>query len=302
MADYGRELQFGHFLTPTAEDPAALLASGTLCDELGFDLIGVQDHPYQRRFLDAWTLLSALGARTTRVSLFPDVASLPLRPPAMLAKATASLDLLTGGRVELGLGAGAFWDAIAAMGGPRRSPGEAVRALAEAIEVLCLMWSEERAVSHDGEFYSLAGVRPGPVPAHPIGIWIGGYKPRMLRLVGATADGWLPSLGYIDDAGIADASARIDDAAGESGRDPSAIRRVLNLNGKAEPEELVRLCTGLALKRGIDTFILDAADDEELRRLAAEVIPEIRRQVAQSRGPRPPSDGAAHGALRSWED
>lgn len=285
MTDYGRELQFGHFLTPTADDPAGLLESGALCDALGFDLIGVQDHPYQRRFLDAWTLLAALGARTTRVSLFPDVASLPLRPPAMLAKAAASLDLLTGGRVELGLGAGAFWDAIAAMGGHRRTPGEAVGALEDAIEVLRLMWSEERSVRHDGEFYSLAGAHPGPAPAHPIGIWVGGYKPRMLRLVGAKADGWLPSLGFIDDAGIAAASARIDDAAGEAGRDPSDIRRVLNINGNAEAGDLVPLCTALALERGIDTFILDAADEDALRRLAGEVIPEIRRQVSESRGP-----------------
>lgn len=284
MTDYGRELQFGHFLTPTAADPAGLLELGTLCDELGFDLIGVQDHPYQRRFLDAWTLLTALGARTTRVSLFPDVASLPLRPPAMLAKAAASLDLLTGGRVELGLGAGAFWDGIAAMGGHRRTPGEAVGALEDAIEVLRLMWSDERSVRHDGEFYSLTGVHPGPAPAHPIGIWIGGYKPRMLRLVGAKADGWLPSLGFIDDAGIGEASARIDDAAGEAGRDPSDIRRILNINGKTAPDELVRLCTHLALERGIDTFILDAEDGDALRRLAGEVIPEVRQRVAQGRG------------------
>lgn len=283
MADYGRELSFGHFPTPDAADPGAVIRSAILCDELGFDLIGVQDHPYQRRFLDAWTLLSVLGAHTRRVSLFPDVASLPLRPPAMLAKAAASLDLITGGRVELGLGAGAFWDAIAAMGGPRRAPGEAVDALTEAITVLRLMWSGEHSVRHDGEFYPLDGVHPGPAPAHPIGIWIGGYKPRMLRLVGSAADGWLPSLGFIDDAGIGEASARIDDAAGEAGRAPSDIRRILNINGKAEPAELVRLCTGLALERGIDTFILDAAGDDALRMLAGEVIPEIRRRVADSR-------------------
>src|SRR3712207_7883905 len=67
----------------------------------------------------------------------------------MLAKATASLDVLTRGRVEIGLGAGAFWEAIEAMGGPRRSPGEAVRSIEEAIEVMRLVWSEQRSLRLD---------------------------------------------------------------------------------------------------------------------------------------------------------
>jgi alkanesulfonate monooxygenase SsuD/methylene tetrahydromethanopterin reductase-like flavin-dependent oxidoreductase (luciferase family) len=134
--------------------------------------------------------------------VFPDVASLPLRPPAVLAKAATSLDLLTGGRVELGLGAGAFWGAIEAMGGPRRGPGDSVTALREAIAVTKLMWSGERSIQFDGDFYRVKGVHPGPVPAHPIGVWVGAYKPRMLRLVGESGDGWLPSLGYLDVDGI----------------------------------------------------------------------------------------------------
>ena len=81
-------------------------------DRLGLDLIGIQDHPYQRRFLDTFTLLSWVAAVTERVRVFPDVACLPLRPPAVLAKAAASIDLLSDGRFEMGLGAGAFWDAI----------------------------------------------------------------------------------------------------------------------------------------------------------------------------------------------
>jgi alkanesulfonate monooxygenase SsuD/methylene tetrahydromethanopterin reductase-like flavin-dependent oxidoreductase (luciferase family) len=134
--------------------------------------------------------------------VFPDIASLPLPLPADLAKAAASLDLLTGGRVELGLGAGAFWDAIEAMGGPRRGPGDSVTALREAIAVTKLVRSGERSIQFDGDFYRVKGVHPGPVPAHPIGVWVGAYKPRMLRLVGESGDGWLPSLGYLDVDGI----------------------------------------------------------------------------------------------------
>ena len=134
MTDYGRQVQFGYFLIPNAADP--LLATAREVERLGLDCIGVQDHPYQRRFVDTWTLLAMIAATTSRVGVFPDVANLPLRPPAVLAKAAASLDVLSGGRVELGLGAGGFWDAIQAYGGPRRSPGEALECSRGAL-LLC---------------------------------------------------------------------------------------------------------------------------------------------------------------------
>src|SRR6266545_1827152 len=127
---------FGTFLTPRAADPDGVVALAQLTEDAGLDLVTVQDHPYQPRFLDAWTLLSVIAARTHRVRVAPNVANLPLRLPAVLARSAASLDLLSGGRVELGLGAGAFWEAIAANGGPHRSPGESVEALAEAIEAV----------------------------------------------------------------------------------------------------------------------------------------------------------------------
>src|SRR5688572_25985951 len=119
--DYHRPLHFGFFPSPDAAQHRELVELARRCDELGLDLMGIQDHPYQRRFLDTWTLLSVLAAHTTRLRLFTDVASLPLRPPAVLAKAAASLDLLSGGRIELGLGAGAYWEGVAAMGGPART-------------------------------------------------------------------------------------------------------------------------------------------------------------------------------------
>src|SRR5882757_6848456 len=139
-------VELGVFVVPDAEDPRRTLDQIIAADESGLDVVGIQDHPYQRRFLDTWTVLSYAAARTERVRLVPDVANLPLRPPAVLAKAAASLDLLSGGRVELGLGAGGFWDAIVAMGGPRRSGPESVDALEEAIDVIRAVWSGERSV------------------------------------------------------------------------------------------------------------------------------------------------------------
>src|SRR5690348_5274113 len=184
MPDYGHDLLFGCFLPPTAGHATQVLALADEAESRGLDLITVQDHPYQPAFLDAWTLLSVIAARTTRARVMPNVANLPLRPPAVLARSAASLDVISGGRVELGIGAGAFWDAIEAMGGPRRSPGEAVEALAEAIAVIRALWSGERTPRIEGEHYRLAGAKSGPVPAHPIGIWVGAYGPRMLRLTG----------------------------------------------------------------------------------------------------------------------
>src|ERR671932_1599351 len=165
MADYGRELEFGVSVEPLADPPDLAARVAVAADRAGLDLLGIQDHPYQRRFLDTWTVISTLVPATERIRFFPDVACLPLRPPAVLAKAAASLDVLSGGRIEMGLGTGAFWDAIVAMDGPRRSPGEAVRSLDEAIQVMRLVWSDERSLRFDGEFYRLQGAHSGPVPA-----------------------------------------------------------------------------------------------------------------------------------------
>jgi len=121
--DYGAPLQFGSFITPAADDPLGVVALAVASETAGLDLVCFQDDPYRRAFLDAWTLMSFVAARTDRIQISANVHNLPLRPPAVLARAAASLDLLSAGRFALALGAGAFWDAVVAMGGERRSPG-----------------------------------------------------------------------------------------------------------------------------------------------------------------------------------
>jgi alkanesulfonate monooxygenase SsuD/methylene tetrahydromethanopterin reductase-like flavin-dependent oxidoreductase (luciferase family) len=292
MTDYGRDVRFGYFLIPNAADP--LLATAQQVERLGLDYIGVQDHPYQRRFVDTWTLLAMIAGATSRVGLFPDVACLPLRPPAVLAKAAASLDLLSGGRVELGLGAGGFWDAIQAFGGPSRSPAAALGALAEAIQVIRKVWSGERNLRFEGEHYRLAGAQSGPVPAHPIGIWLGVYGPRALRLAGQVADGWLPSFrGELQP--LVEMTARLDGAAAEAGREPGSIRRLLNVGGaitdgtsqgplRGPVTQWVEELTALVVSHGFDTFVLWAEGSEQLARFAEEIVPAVRAQVAAERG------------------
>ena len=295
MSDYGRDLEFGVSVEPLADPPDRAARVSRAADRAGLDLVGIQDHPYQRRFLDTWTLISTLVPVTERVRFFPDVANLPLRPPAMLAKAAASLDVLSGGRVEIGLGAGAFWEAVVGMGGPRRSPGEAVRSVEEAIKVMRLVWSDERSLRLDGEFYSLKGMRPGPPPVHDIGIWVGAYGPKMLDLIGRLADGWVPSLGYSPPERLSEMNRRIDEGAARAEREPREIRRACNVSGNigAEGEGLlegpasmwVETLTGFALEHGMDTFIYWPSDDREqqVELFAGEVVPAVREAVRSGR-------------------
>ena len=315
MSDYGHDLVFGSFLTPQAGAPHDVVDLAVLSEQVGLDLVTFQDHPYNPGFLDTWTLLSFVAARTERVHLSPNVANLPLRPPAVLARAAASLDLLSNGRAELGLGSGAFWDGIAAMGGARLSPGEGVDALEQAIDVIRGIWdADDRTVLRaGGEHHHVAGARRGPRPDHAIGLWLGAYKPRMLRLTGARADGWLPSMGYLQPGDLARGNEIIDGAAEAAGRDAREIRRIVNVNGRFRPDgagsasthgggaidgpvehwvdELVRY----ALEDGVGTFILGSDDARDLATFAQEVVPAVREQVAAERA----SSGTATGPVRS---
>ncbi len=301
MADYGHELLFGTFVTPRADAPERVVALAQLADQAGLDLVTAQDHPYQAGFLDTWTLLSMIVGRTERIRVSPNVANLPLRPPAVLARSAASLDLLSGGRVELGLGAGAFWDAIAANGGPHRTPAESVEALEEGIAVIRGIWGQAGpSVRVDGKHYQVRGAKVGPEPAHDIGIWVGAYKPRMLRLIGRLADGWLPTLGYVQPDQLPELNKVIDDAAVKAGRSPEAIRRLANFSGvfgraaggggfgggggvSGTPADWAEQLAELALTHGTSAFILASDDATTTQRFAVEVAPAVRELVAAER-------------------
>ena len=291
MTDYGQDLEFGIFPSPAADRLPHILELAQLADVLGLDVVSVQDHPYQGRFADTWTLLTAIGVRTNQVKVSPNVANLPLRQPVVLAKSAATLDLLTGGRVELGLGAGAFWDAIVAAGGQRRTPKEAVDALTEAIAVIRAVWSGG-TVREAGEHYPVKGLHGGPVPAHDIPIWLGSYKPRMLRLTGAVADGWVPSMGYADPPDLPALAAILDEAALEAGRDPVQVRRIYNVNGsfgrgsgflQGSADQWAEDLAGLTMETGMSTYILGTDDEDVVRRFAEEVAPATRDLVARER-------------------
>lgn len=281
--DYGHDVKFGTFLTPASRDPHGVVELAVLSDRLGFDLISFQDHPYQPALLDAWSLLAFVAARTERAHLAANVTNLPLRQPVVIARSSVTIDQLSGGRFELGLGAGGFWDAIEAVGGRRLSPGQSVTALGEAIRVIRALWAvdEPGGASVDGEFYSVRGAKRGPASPHPIGITLGAYGPRMLHLTGEAADGWVPSFGYLSsEKALAEMNERIDAGAESAGRSPTEIRRWLNIAAdKATAERLVEL----AVSYGMSGFILSSDDARTIERFAAEIIPAVRERVSTAR-------------------
>jgi hypothetical protein len=205
----------------------------------------------------------------------------------MLARQAATLDPLSGGRLDLGLGRGAFWDGIAALGGPRRSPGATVDALDEAIGVIRALWTGRR-VSLEGRHYALHGAS-GSAPPHGVEIWIGALRPRMLRLVGRAADGWVPSHAYVPPAALrppTPASTRPPKAAGAGrrtsaasttsagGSRPASTPGALDGPSEHRVEELARF-----VELGMDTFVFwPTAGDvmAQVRRFAREIVPAVR--------------------------
>ncbi|MGH2382011.1 MAG: LLM class flavin-dependent oxidoreductase [Candidatus Limnocylindria bacterium] len=283
-------------MTPTAAAYPEVVAQVLAAERGGLDLVGIQDHPYQRRFLDTFVLIADLLARTSRLRFFPDVASLPMRPPAMMAKAAASLDSISGGRFELGLGAGAFWDAVAGMGGPSRARRERLRALEEAIHIIRAaldVGPEKRVVRGAGPHYPVPGYPSGPPPAHRVEIWVGAMAPRTLELIGRLADGWVPGSGIDRIGEFTTLGARIDEAAVAAGRDPRTIRRILNIHGLITDgtrgdgpldgpvehwiETLVRFAHDV--RAGAFVVWLPDTGVRQIERFAAEVAPAVREAL-----------------------
>jgi alkanesulfonate monooxygenase SsuD/methylene tetrahydromethanopterin reductase-like flavin-dependent oxidoreductase (luciferase family) len=315
MPDYHHDLLFGISVPPAARDHQGVVSIAELADDVGLDVVGFQDHPYQPGFLDTWTLLSYVAGITQHSRLFPNVANIPLRPPAVLSRSAAALDILSGGRVELGLGAGYFVNQIVAMGGPHRTIPQLVEALEEAITVIRALWKPGPPVHIEGKYYSLAGAQPGPAPPHPIGIWIGAYKKRMLQLTGRAADGWIPSLGYAAPEELGEMNKVIDASAEKAGRKPSDIRRGFNVVGiiggsgtgflQGPPRVWAEQLTELVLADGISAFNLATSPgaDADVRTWAEEVAPAVRDAVAKERNARPAtrhlSDGANEAGARA---
>ncbi|MER7439790.1 LLM class flavin-dependent oxidoreductase [Micromonospora avicenniae] len=296
MTDYRRAITFGLSLDPSSEKLPETRHLARAAAESGLAYLAVQDHAYQPGHLDTWTLISHLAAETDRISFLTDVADLQLRPPTMLAKAGASLSVLTGGRVVLGVGGGPSSDAVAAMGGPRRSGAETITYTAEGLQIMRRALAGD-AVQYLGEQHTVEGYRPGPVPPTPVPLWLGGQRPRMLKVAGRYADGWISPLNiYVPPAEVPARQQIIDDAARAAGRAPTEIRRIYNVIGAIGPngggtglvgdaQLWVDTLTRWAVDLGFDTFIFwpTTSPRSQLRAFADRVVPAVREQVREIR-------------------
>jgi alkanesulfonate monooxygenase SsuD/methylene tetrahydromethanopterin reductase-like flavin-dependent oxidoreductase (luciferase family) len=284
----------GIALLPSVSELPTTIELARVADESGLDLLAVQDHPYNPDHVDTMILIEKLLGVTSRIRVFPDVANVPLRGAAMLAKASTTLDILSNGRFELGLGAGALWPAIRAYGGTELQPKAAVDAFEEAIEVIRGILSAQRGLRLGGEHHALRGAHGGPPPAHPISLWIGASGPRMLSLVGRAGDGWVAPLPtYMSEERVVSAQAQIDAAATSAGRAPSDILRIRQLTGRVterdsrtnDSEAIVASPTRWAeiVQDQIDRLRFDAIvfwltdySAPQVRRFAEEVAPNLR--------------------------
>ncbi|GAA1051985.1 LLM class flavin-dependent oxidoreductase [Dietzia natronolimnaea] len=298
MPDYLHPLRFGSFVTPITSAPQHPVDLALFSEELGLDLVTFQDHPYQAVFQDTWTLLAWVAAKTSRIHVSGNVLNLPLRQPAVLARALASLDQLSGGRVELGIGTGGYFDAMATMGAPLLTPAEAVSGLDEALDIIRGIWdvSVPTPLHVNGEHHRVAGAARGPAPAHEIPIWVGAYKPRVQRILGRKGDGWLPSLPWMKPGDIERGNQIIDDSARKAGRDPRDITRLMNVTPQYDADDMAEL----AIEHGISVFIMGSDDPQEIRRFAKDTAPRIRDRLERARGKT--STFAAAPVARSFRD
>lgn len=297
MPDYGQPLRFGISIDPRTAGFRSALDLARRADGAGLDYLAVQDHPYQRENLDALTLVTYLLAHTEQITAVPDVANLQLRPPAMLAKAAASLAAMAGGRIQLGVGPGGVPARVASMGGAGRSGADLAAFTEEAVGILrrALRGDVVKATSPQ---HAITGYHAGPTPPGPVEVWVGAVQPRMLAVVGRVGEGWMCPLNvYVPPEEAARAHGLIDVAARGTGRDPSRVRRIYNVLGSIGSSRQSRGLAGTvevwidALSRwavglGFDTFILwpEADHGAQLKLFANEVVPAVRDRVAELRG------------------
>jgi probable F420-dependent oxidoreductase len=264
--------------------------SAWVADHVVFPLQGAERYPYsdsgtpfgpEDGFLEAFTTLALAAGVTRRIALGTSALVLAMREPLLVAKTVATLDVLSGGRTILAVGAGWCAEEFRALGVPFEGRG---RRLEEAIRVLRALWSEG-ALEHRGECFRFAELACEPRPVQPGGppIWIAGNGPAAWRRVARLGDGWHPI--RVRPEELAAGRAQIDRLAREEGRDPSAIGTSTAVGMTSDPARAVERM--LELARGGVTHVVLAAPGAGVRercgaieRFASEVLPAVRKELA----------------------
>jgi alkanesulfonate monooxygenase SsuD/methylene tetrahydromethanopterin reductase-like flavin-dependent oxidoreductase (luciferase family) len=257
-------------------------------EDAGFDSVWGIDH-FQRPtdptdpLLEAWTALAALAALTKRVRIGILVSSNTFRAPALLAKEAVTVDHISRGRLEFGIGAGGFETEHGLWGIAYPDPAERVDRLVEAIQLFDHLMRND-AIAFKGRFTQIDGAlfRPGPVQRPRPPITLGAHGPRMLKIVAQYADRW-NSYGTV--AEMRERNAAIDQHCSENGRDPRAIIRSFYVRTQTvgiEPWASVAGFHDVVTQyraAGIDEFIFEPPQDDQwamMDTIAAEEIPALR--------------------------
>jgi probable F420-dependent oxidoreductase len=290
-------ITFGLGVSTSATPGADPVGEAKRAEDVGFDFVTASDHLHgESPTFEPWTLLSWIAAATSRIHVGTRVLGMPYRNPAVVAKMAETLDRLSGGRLILGMGGGYLDEEFRAFGLGEWSPRDKIDGLEEAIHIVRGLWSES-AYTLDGRLHRTQNAMLRPKPEHPIPIWLGTYGPRSLALTGRLANGWIPSLGSAPPDEVTVMRERVLEAAREAGREPDAVTCVYNLEVRVgesadEHDSIVAGAPEAVVERllefteiGFTAFNFIPAGpgrDEQIERLAAEVIPPVRERVASN--------------------
>lgn len=290
----GRELRFG-ICTDQNLPFETLVERWQYFERLGLDSVWDCDHFNQPSrpdgpYFEGWTLLAALAARTTRIRVGVLVSSNTFRHPALLAQQAVTLDHVSNGRLELGLGAGWFVPEHERFGLPFPPPGERVGRFREAVEIVDSLLRHE-ATTFEGRYYRLteASVRPAPLQKPRPPLTLGAHRPRMLRICAEYADSW-NSFGTVEE--MRERNELLDQACAAVGREPREIRRSfygwasqMEAQGLPDPWQSTAAfedVVGRYLAVGIEEFVIDQPRPEQfgvLEQVVTNVLPALRRAM-----------------------
>jgi alkanesulfonate monooxygenase SsuD/methylene tetrahydromethanopterin reductase-like flavin-dependent oxidoreductase (luciferase family) len=267
---------------------AAMIERWQLFDRLGYDSAWVCDHYIQPSrptgpYFEGWTLLAALAARTERIRVGVLVSSNTFRHPALLAKEAVTLDHISDGRLDIGLGAGWYLPEHEVFGLDFPAPAELVGRFREAVEIVDHLLRYE-ITTYQGRYYRLAEapMRPRPLQSPRPPLTLGAHGPRMLHIVAEYADSW-NSFGT--PAQMRERGEILDEHIRAIGRDPASLRHSLygwaSMMGMDPWASVAAFddMVGLYREAGVTEFIIDAPAPSQfdvVERVAADLLPKLR--------------------------